>query len=153
MHVAIDSGLGYASTKLGPRWHQRQPVGISRWHSLLAKWAIAVPLMLIPDRPELAATGILDTNTPHFGLLWLLIWFAATVVSIGTLVLFAALGTLGQLIGLLIFVYLALASSGGTSRSKRFRASSSSSLSSSHCVRSSVGPDRSCTSTHVAPQA
>ena len=152
--MAIDSGLGYASTKLGPRWHQRQPVGISRWHSLLAKWAIAVTLMLILTGLMLRRpTGILDMNTPHFGLPWLLIWFAVTVVSIGTLVLFAALGTLGQRIGLLIFVYLALASSGGTSRSKRFRASSSSSLSSSHCVRSSVEPDRSCTSTRVARQA
>jgi uncharacterized phage infection (PIP) family protein YhgE len=39
---------------------------------------------------------------------------AATVIAIGTLVLFAALGTLGQLVAILIFVYLALASSGGT---------------------------------------
>ena len=36
------------------------------------------------------------------------------MVAIGTLVLFAALGTLGKLAALLIFVYLALASSGGT---------------------------------------
>jgi YhgE/Pip-like protein len=115
VHVAIDSGLGYASTEIGPRWHQRQPVQISRWHTLLAKWATAVPLMVILTGLMLfAATWILHMNTPHVGLLWLLTWFAATVVSIGTLVLFAGLGTLGQLIGLLIFVYLALASSGGT---------------------------------------
>jgi uncharacterized phage infection (PIP) family protein YhgE len=36
------------------------------------------------------------------------------VVGIGTLVLFAALGTVGQILAMLIFVYLALASSGGT---------------------------------------
>src|SRR5450755_462196 len=53
-------------------------------------------------------------NSPHFVSLWLLSWFAASVVAIGTLVLFAALGTLGQLVALLVFVYLALASSGGT---------------------------------------
>ncbi len=115
VHVAIDSGLGYASTEIGPRWNQRQPVQISRWHTLLAKWAIAVPLMVVlTGLMLLAATWILHMHTPHFGQLWLLTWFAATVVSIGTLVLFAALGTLGQLLGLLIFVYLALASSGGT---------------------------------------
>ena len=115
VHVAIDSGLGYASTEIGPRWNQRPPVQISRWHTLLAKWAIAVPLMVVlTGLMLLAATWILHMHTPHFGQLWLLTWFAATVVSIGTLVLFAALGTLGQLLGLLIFVYLALASSGGT---------------------------------------
>jgi ABC-type multidrug transport system permease subunit len=53
-------------------------------------------------------------NTPHFWELWLLTWLAAGVVALGTLALFAALGTLGQVIALLVFVYLALASSGGT---------------------------------------
>ena len=62
----------------------------------------------------LAAVAILSMNTPHFWDLWLLTWFAAAVVAVGTLVLFAALGTLGQLTALLVFVYLALASSGGT---------------------------------------
>ena len=60
------------------------------------------------------AVGILKMNAPHLGSLWLLSWFAATVIAIGTLVLFAALGTVGQLVALLVFVYLALASSGGT---------------------------------------
>jgi ABC-type multidrug transport system permease subunit len=60
------------------------------------------------------AVVILGMNSPDFLSLWLLCWFAAMVVAVGTLVLFAALGTLGQLIALLIFVYLALASSGGT---------------------------------------
>src|SRR5437764_11528755 len=60
------------------------------------------------------AVVILGMNSPDFLSLWLLCWFAAMVVAIGTLVLFAALGTLGQLVALLLFVYLALASSGGT---------------------------------------
>jgi len=115
VQVSLDAVLGYATTEIGPRWHQRQPVAISRWHTLLAKWMMAVPLMVILTGVMLlVAVGILDMNTPHFWDLWLLTWFAATVVAIGTLVLFAALGTLGQLIALLVFVYLALASSGGT---------------------------------------
>ncbi|MGO9973693.1 MAG: YhgE/Pip domain-containing protein [Solirubrobacteraceae bacterium] len=115
VHVSIDAVLGYASTEIGPRWHQRQPVPISRWHTLVAKWAMIVPLTLILTALMLlAAVGVLNMNTPHFWELWLLTWFAAGVVGIGTLVLFAALGTLGQLIALLVFVYLALASSGGT---------------------------------------
>lgn len=115
VNVSADAVLGYAVTEIGPRWSQRQPVAISRWQTLLAKWAMAVPLMVVlTGLMLLAAVGVLDMNTPHFWDLWLLAWFAATVVALGTLVLFAALGTLGQLIAILVFVYLALATSGGT---------------------------------------
>jgi YhgE/Pip-like protein len=115
VHVAIDSVLGYATTEIGPRWHLRQPVPITRWRTLLAKWAVVLPLtVILTGLMLLAARWILHMATPHLGELWLLTWFAAAVVAIGTLVLFAALGTLGQLIALLIFIYLALASSGGT---------------------------------------
>ena len=51
---------------------------------------------------------------PHLWYLWLFATFAALVIAVGTLVFFAALGTLGQLLALIVFVYLALASSGGT---------------------------------------
>jgi YhgE/Pip-like protein len=115
VHVAIDSVLGYATTEIGPRWHLRQPVPITRWHTLLAKWAMVLALTaILTGLMLLAARWILHMAMPHSGELWLLTWFAAAVVGIGTLVLFAALGTLGQLIALLIFIYLALASSGGT---------------------------------------
>jgi YhgE/Pip-like protein len=115
VHTSVDAGLGYAPTEIGPMWRQRQPVAISRWQTLLAKWAIAVPLTVVLTGVMLAAAvGILGMDTPHFWYLWLLTWFAAAVVAVGTLVLFAALGTLGQLAALLVFVYLALASSGGT---------------------------------------
>ncbi len=115
VHTSVDAALGYATTEVGPRWAQRVPVAISRWQTLLAKWALAIPLTVVLTGVMLAAAvGILHMNTPHFWYLWLLTWYAATVVAIGTLVLFAALGTLGQLVALLVFVYLALASSGGT---------------------------------------
>jgi len=115
VHVSLDAVLGYATTEIGPRYQLRQPVQISRWHTLLAKWVLIVPFeVILTGLMLLGAVWVLNMNTPHFWELWLLAWFAATVVGVGTLVLFAALGTLGQLIGLLIFVYLALASSGGT---------------------------------------
>lgn len=53
-------------------------------------------------------------SAPDVGVLWLFAWLAAASVAAGTLVLFAILGTQGQLIALLIFVYLGLASAGGT---------------------------------------
>jgi YhgE/Pip-like protein len=115
VNTSIDAVLGYATTEIGPVWRQRQPVAISRWQTLLAKWVMAVGLTVILTGLMLfSAVVILKMNSPHFVSLWLLSWFAASVVAIGTLVLFAALGTLGQLVALLVFVYLALASSGGT---------------------------------------
>lgn len=115
VNMSIDAVLGYATTEFGPIWRQRQPVAISRWQTLLAKWVMAVGLTVVLTGLMLfTAIVILKMNAPHFASLWLLSWFAAAVVAIGTLVLFAALGTLGQLVALVVFVYLALASSGGT---------------------------------------
>lgn len=115
VNTSVDAALGYAASEIGPIWRQRQPVAISRWQTLLAKWAIAVVLMVVLTGLMLfAAVVILGMDAPHFGDLWLLTWFAAAVVAVGVLVLFAALGTLGQVVALLTFVYLALASSGGT---------------------------------------
>jgi YhgE/Pip-like protein len=115
INSSVDAALGYATTEIGPRWQQRQPVAISRWQTLLLKWVLAVPVTAILTGLLLAATvGILGMDAPHLGTLWLFIWFAAATVAVGTLVLFAALGLLGQLIALLIFIYFALASSGGT---------------------------------------
>jgi uncharacterized phage infection (PIP) family protein YhgE len=53
-------------------------------------------------------------NAPYVWELWLFCSFAGIAIAAGTLALFAALGSLGQLIAMLLFIYLALASSGGT---------------------------------------
>ncbi len=115
VNTSIDAVLGYAATEVGPVWRQRQPVPISRWQTLLAKWLMAIGLSVILTGLMLfTAVVILKMNAPHFAQLWLLVWFAASVVALGTLVLFAVLGTLGQVVALVVFVYLSLASSGGT---------------------------------------
>ncbi len=115
VNMGVDSALGYAPTEVGPWWRLRQPVAITRLQTLLAKWAIVAVLTVVLTGVMLAAaSGILGMNTPHFGDLWLLVWFSAAGVAFGTLVLFASLGAIGQLVAMLIFVYLALASSGGT---------------------------------------
>jgi ABC-type multidrug transport system permease subunit len=82
---------------------------------LLAKWIMA--LVIVPGLTALLlliAAGVLRMDATHFGLLWVFMSGAAIVTAIGTLALFAVLGTLGQVVALIIFVYLALASSGGT---------------------------------------
>lgn len=60
------------------------------------------------------AIGILHTYAPEPWYLWLFAWFAAATVAAGTLVLFAILGAPGQLVAMVLFVYVGLASAGGT---------------------------------------
>ncbi len=115
VNSSVDAALGYAASEVGPWWRQRLPLRITRWQTLLTKWVVVLGVMLLLTGLLLAvAAGILRMDAPHLWYLWFFAWFTASVVAIGTLVLFAALGAVGQLIALLIFVYLALASSGGT---------------------------------------
>lgn len=115
INSSIDSDLGYATNEVGPRWEQKPLRRISRWQTLLAKWLIAIPLTLLTTGAlMLVAAGILRMDAPNWFELWMYAWFAAVTIATGTLVFFAALGSLGQLLALLGFVYLGLASSGGT---------------------------------------
>ena len=112
---SIDAALGYGTTEIGPRWRQRMPVAISRRQTLLAKWSVAlVTVPILTGIMLLVAAGLLHITLP-------------TPVSSGSSrrsrasrsrlapsPLFAAFGSLGQLLAMLLFVYLALASSGGT---------------------------------------
>jgi len=116
VNSSVDAALGYATTEMGPRWRQRQPLPINRWQTLLIKWVMAVVLAgLTTGLMLLVAAGILRMDTPKPGLLWLLAWLCAVSVAEGTIVLFAVLGaSFGQLLAMLIFVYAGLAASGGT---------------------------------------
>ncbi len=115
VNTTVDATLGYGITEIGPKWRQRMPVPISRWQTLLSKWLIA--LVLVPILTLillLVSVGLLHMNAPHVWELWLFMSFAAVTIAAGTLALLAAFGALGQMIALLVFIYLALASSGGT---------------------------------------
>ena len=115
VHTTVDSALGYGVTEIGPKWTQRMPVAITRVHTLLSKWVVA--LVLVPILTGIllvVSVGLLGMNAPYVWELWLFCSFAGIAIAAGTLALFAALGSLGQLIAMLLFIYLALASSGGT---------------------------------------
>jgi hypothetical protein len=115
VNTTVDGALGFAPTEIGPRWSQRRPALISRWQTLLGKWAVAVGLTAVLCAVLLlVAIGLLGMDAPQPLLLWLFGWFGAATVAIATLTLFAVLGTPGQLVALLLFVYLGLASAGGT---------------------------------------
>jgi len=111
----LDGALGFAPTEIGSRWSMARPALISRWQTLLAKWGMAVVLTgVLVAVFLLVAALILRMDAPSPLLLWAYGWFGAATVAIGTLALFAVLGTPGQLVGLLVFVYVGLASAGGT---------------------------------------
>jgi YhgE/Pip-like protein len=116
INSTVDAATGYATTEIGPKWSQRQPLPINRWNTLVIKWAMAAVLTGLMTGLLLAvAVGILRMDAPHVGLLWLLAWLCAASVASGTIVLFAVLGaSLGQLLAILLFVYAGLAASGGT---------------------------------------
>jgi YhgE/Pip-like protein len=115
INATVDAATGYATTDLGPRWTQRAPLPINRWQTLVTKWGMALPVTgLLTGLMIVVAVGLLGMSAPDAGLLWLFAWLCAASVAAGTLVLFAILGTQGQLIALLLFVYLGLASAGGT---------------------------------------
>jgi YhgE/Pip-like protein len=115
INATVDAATGYATTEVGPKWRQRAPLAIHRWQTLLTKWAMALAITgLLTGLMLAVAVGLLGMDAPDGGLLWLFTWLAAFSVAVGTLVLFAVLGSQGQLLALLIFVYLGLASAGGT---------------------------------------
>ena len=115
INSSIDGGLGYATNDLGPRWKIRVPLRISRRQTLITKWVVAlVAAPLLAASVLGIAVGAFGMYAPHFGLLWLLLTLATLMVSFGTLALLAAFGSMGQLLAMVIILYLSLASSGGT---------------------------------------
>ena len=114
VNSVVDSALGYATTEIGTRWRQRQPVPINRWQTLLIKWAIIAVLTAVLTAVMLAVAWGLGMDAPNPVLLWAYTWLCAASVGAGTIALFAMAGTYGQLIGMLLFVYAGLASAGGT---------------------------------------
>lgn len=115
INSSIDGALGYATSDLGPRWKIRVPRRISRRQTLLTKWSIALVAAPILTAIVVAvAVGAFGMYAPNFGVLWLLLTFATVMVSFGTLALLAAFGSMGQLLAMVIIIYLSLASSGGT---------------------------------------
>jgi YhgE/Pip-like protein len=115
INSSIDGALGYATSDLGPRWKIRIPKRISRKQTLITKWCIALVVAPILTAIILAvAVGAFGMYAPHYGVLWPLLTLATVMVSFGTLALLAAFGSMGQMLAMVILVYLSLASSGGT---------------------------------------
>jgi YhgE/Pip-like protein len=115
INASVDSALGYASSQLGPRFTQRRPTAINRRRTFLVKWAVAtVAAPLLTGIVLLVTVGILGMYAPDFLLLWALLALAALMIATGTLALLAIFGSIGQLLAMILLIYLSIASAGGT---------------------------------------
>ncbi|WP_078628548.1 YhgE/Pip domain-containing protein [Streptomyces sp. NRRL F-2664] len=111
----VDTALGYLHTDFGP-FRKREPVQhTSRVRTLAIGMALMLGLSLVMGTlVEVATVAVLDMDASHLGLLWLYSVATIAVVGIGSLALFAAFGTPGMLIATIVFVAMAVPSSGAT---------------------------------------
>ncbi len=115
INASVDSALGYATSQLGTRFMQRRPVPINRTQTLVVKFAIvAAAVPVLTGIVLLVTVGLLGMYAPNVVALWGLMSLAALMIATGTLTLLAIFGSIGQLLAMLLLVYLSLASSGGT---------------------------------------
>ncbi|GHG75572.1 YhgE/Pip domain-containing protein [Streptomyces griseocarneus] len=111
----VDTALGYVHTDFGP-FRQRMPV---QHTSRVRTLAIGTVLMLglsvvMGSLVQVATVGILDMDASHLGLLWVYSVATIAVVGVSALALLAAFGTPGMLLSAIIFVAMAVPSSGAT---------------------------------------
>ncbi|WP_405977084.1 YhgE/Pip domain-containing protein [Streptomyces sp. NBC_00158] len=111
----VDTALGYLHTDYGPV-RKREPVQhTSRVRTLAVGIALMLGMSVIMGTlVEVATVGILDMDASHLGLLWLYSVATIAVVGIGGLALFAAFGTPGMLLATIVFIAMAVPSSGAT---------------------------------------
>ncbi|WP_328402664.1 YhgE/Pip domain-containing protein [Nocardia sp. NBC_00403] len=114
IHSMTDSALGFAPTEYGP-WYVHYPSApISRFRTLLLKWAILAVTAPIVSALFLGVATLLDVPLDHPLALFLYCVLAIMAVGVTALSVLAAFGTAGLLVNLILFIVLGLPSSGGT---------------------------------------
>lgn len=110
----VDSMLGYIPAEVGPVYHFAEQAQISRFRTLLLKWAMMALLGAITSGVYLAIAHGLGMPVDHGWQLWAFGAFAITAVGVTASSVIAALGSFGLLVNLLVFVILGLPSAGAT---------------------------------------
>jgi YhgE/Pip-like protein len=116
--MTTDALLGYVPAEFGPYYRpaNRLPgkVRVSRLQTLLVEWALVVVLGLSTSAVYLWVASALGMPVPHPVSLWLFGAFVVATVGITSSSLIAALGSLGTLISLFVFLFFGLPSTGAT---------------------------------------
>ncbi|MCV7089281.1 YhgE/Pip domain-containing protein [Mycobacterium interjectum] len=110
----VDALLGYVPAEWGPVYRFAEQVRISRFQTLLLKWAIMVALALLTSAVYLAIAHGLGMPIPLGWQLWAFGVFAIIAVGITSSSILSVLGSMGLLVSMLIFVILGLPSAGAT---------------------------------------
>lgn len=110
----VDALLGYVPAEFGPVYRFAEQVRISRFQTLLLKWAFMVLLGLLTSAAYLAIAHGLGMPIDLGWQLWAYGVFAIAAVGITSSSLLSVLGTGGLLVSMLIFVILGLPSAGAT---------------------------------------
>ena len=108
----VDSMLGQVPAEMGPVYRFAQQVKISRFRSLLVKWALMAVLALLTSAIYIVIARGLGMPIQNSWLLWLYGAFAIVAVGVTSTSLIAVLGSLGLLLSFLLFVILGLPSAG-----------------------------------------
>ncbi|MGA4837905.1 YhgE/Pip domain-containing protein [Streptomyces sp. G45] len=111
----VDTALGYLHADFGP-FRRRNPLQhTSRVRTLAVNGALMLGLSVVMGSlVELASVGVLGMDASHLGLLWLYSVATIAVVGLSALALLAAFGTPGMLVSTIVFVAMAVPSSGAT---------------------------------------
>ncbi|BBZ11158.1 YhgE/Pip domain-containing protein [Mycobacterium branderi] len=110
----VDSMLGYVPAEFGPVYRFAEQVKISRFRTLLIKWALMALLALLTSAVYMAIASGLGMPIDRSWPLWLYGVFAIAAVGVTSTSLIAVLGTLGLLVSMFVFVILGLPSAGAT---------------------------------------
>ena len=112
--MLVDSMLGFIPAEFGPVYRFAEQMKISRFRTLLIKWALMVVLALLTSAAYILIASRLGMPVQHGLPLWLYGAFAIAAVGITSTSLIAVLGTLGLLVSMFVFVILGLPSAGAT---------------------------------------
>ncbi len=112
--MLVDSMLGFVPAEFGPAYRIAGQVKISRFRTLLIKWALIVVLALLTSGVYMLIAAQLGMPIQHSLPLWLYGAFAIAAVGITSTSLIAILGAVGLLVSLFVFVILGLPSAGAT---------------------------------------
>jgi len=110
----VDSMLGFVPSELGPVYRFADQVRISRFRTLLVKWALVAVMAVLTSAAYIGIAAALGMPIPNVWSLWLYGVFTIAAVGITATSLIAILGSMGLLVNLFLFVMLGLPSNGAT---------------------------------------
>jgi uncharacterized phage infection (PIP) family protein YhgE len=112
--MLVDSMLGFVPAEFGPVYRFAEQVKISRFRTLLIKWAMIVVLALLTSGVYILIASRLGMPIQNSLPLWLYGVFAIAAVGVTSTSLIAVLGALGLLVSMFVFVIVGLPSAGAT---------------------------------------